>query len=337
MAVTVKGRLQSFARGFARPGLWARVLGTGWALVVVAWPVPSREGARAPAAAATAESLYRPTEQSAAMLGLKGVRLYQSNEGKPRWKLVADGAEIFRAENYCLFQKIDAEFFSKKGNVIRAQSDYGTSKLNPQSDFEEIELQGNVVLNSSQGYRMRVETLTYDGPKHELRSNDPVELVGPNPAKPAIVLKGKGLVGDVDEERFRLLKDVTVDRQLSGSERRLKVSARSGDFFTAEHRSIFYKSAKARLPELEVQADRIELAFGGVVESMAAQGGVKLKSRDRVGRADGATFDLTTGAVVLKGAAQVSSPDGEVKGNRISFDMDGDRFEVDAAEGKQRG
>lgn len=324
-------------KGWFRPFPWLRVLGTAWAAIVLAWPVSSQDGTRAPAAASAAESLYRATASSTAMLGLKGVRLYQSNEGKPRWKMVAEGAEIFRAENYCLFQRIDAEFFSTSGNVVRSSSDYGSSKLNPQSDFEEIELQGNVVVVSSQGYRMRVDTLVYDGPKHQLRSGDPVELTGPDPAKPAVVLKGKGLIGDVEVERFRLLKDVTVDRQLSGSERRLKVSARTGEFFTAEHRAVFSKNAKARLPELEVQADRIELAFGGALESMQAQGGVRLKSRDRQGRADAATFDLSTGAVVLKGTAEVSSPEGEVKGNRISFDMDGDRFEVDSAEGRQRG
>jgi lipopolysaccharide export system protein LptA len=70
---------------------------------------------------------------------------------------------------------------------------------------------------------------------------------------------------------------------------------------------------------------------------MEAEGAVRLQSRDRKGRANGATFDLATGSVLLKGAAEVSSPDGEVKGDRISFDLDGDRFEVESAEGRQRG
>ena len=337
MSIRFPKRLKQIVRWGTQPFPWIRALGTGWAVVVLAWPMPARDGTRVPASATNAESLYRATEASTAMFGLKGVRLFQSNEGKPRWKMVAEGAELFRSENYCLFQKIDAEFFSTTGNVIRSQSDTGRSKLDPQSDFEEIELQGNVVVHSSQGYRMRTATLTYDSPKHELRSNDAVEFAGPNPAKPQIVLRGKGLIGDLEVERFRLLKDVTVDRKLSGSERRLRVTSRTGEFFTAEHRSVFSKNARARLPELEVEADRIELVFGGVAESMTAQGSVRLKSRDRKGRADGATFDLSTGGVLLKGAAEVSSPEGEVKGNRISFDLDGDRFEVDAAEGKQRG
>jgi LPS export ABC transporter protein LptC/lipopolysaccharide transport protein LptA len=323
--------------GSLRASFWVRALGTAWTVVIVAWPVPSQEGSRAPAASASAESLYRPTEDSTAMLGLRGVRLFQSSEGKPRLRMVAAGAEIFRSENYCLFQKIDAEFFASSGKLIRAESDDGRSKLDAQSDFEEVELRGNVVVRSSEGYRMRVDTLVYDAPKHQLRSNDPVEIVGPNAARPTLVLKGKGLVGDVDEERFRLHRDVTVDRQLSGTDRRLKVSAQSGEFFTAQHRAVFTKSARARLPNLEVQADRIELAFGGALEAMEAQGDVRLKSGDRSGRANGATFDLSTGAVVLRGAAEVVSPDGEVKGQRISFDLNGDRFEVDAAEGRQQG
>lgn len=309
-------------------------LAFSWGVLLVLWPEAGNEVASLhdESKQATGEGLYK-SSLTKANFGLLGVRFYQSSEGKKRWNIKSDFAELHRKENYAFMQVVTAEFLAgKTGNVVLTTSRYGRSLLDKQS----VELEGDVTVRSKKGYLFTMDKLNYDGKSHEFTSDDVVNMRGPDIQRPKMTLRGTGLLADVDSEHFFLKKNVTAQRKLSSGDS-LRITSRSGEFFTEEQRSVFISKVHSVLPKIGIDSDVLEVSLADEKESMEAHGNVVLKSRDRVGYADSAFLEVGTNRIVLEGKARVDAKDNQIRGRRILLFTDDDRIEVEEAEGKVKG
>jgi lipopolysaccharide transport protein LptA len=217
----------------------------------------------------------------------------------------------------------------KSGNVVRAESDYGRSYLSRKV----VDLNGDVRITSKQGYRFRMENLTYQGMSRQFSSPDLVKMEGPDPEKPRMRLRGTGLIGHVDNEHFFLKKQVHGERRLGGSGDWLKIDSQQGDFFTGEQRSIFSGKVKAVMPKMTVDCDKLKLLLSGESEDIEATGNVKVLMRNRAAYADTASLVVGGNQILLEGKARVDSKDNQIRGRKILLFTDEDRIEVEEAEG----
>ncbi len=297
-----------------------------------------------PAAPRSAEEAQFATQLANAPFGLLGVRFYESFEGKKRWNIQSRFAELHRKENYAFLEDVAADFFSEKtGNRIQTKSKYGRSRI----DQQKIDLEGNVSIHSKRGYLFEMDRLSYDGSSHEFNTEDTVSMKGPSVAAPTMTLKGTGLVGNIDTEHFLVKNNVTALRKLKSNEW-LKITSRSGEFFTEEQRAVFVGGVKAAMPRVSIDSDIFELSVSEETEAILARGNVVLKQRDMVGRAESAGMEIGSSRIVLEGNAQIESksanpepgslnaPDAKqnrISGRRIVVYTDEDRIEVESAEG----
>ncbi len=275
------------------------------------------------------EGLYK-SSLTRANFGLLGVRFYESVAGRKRWNIRSRFAEMHRKENYAFLEEVNADFFAEKtGNVVVTRSDYGRSLI----DKNMVDLEGNVVIRSKRGYRFNMEKLRYHGEDHHFTSEDPVQMKGPDVERPTMILRGTGLWADVDNEHFKLKRNVAAQKKMSTKEW-IKINSRMGEFFTEEQHAIFTGKAHAILPTAEIDSDVFEIAITNDRESLTANGNVRLVNRDRIGRAESAFLEVGTGKIVLEGKAQIDSKGNLIEGRRITLYTDDDRIEVEGAEGK---
>lgn len=272
--------------------------------------------------------LFSP-ELTKAPFGLTGVDFYESFQGKKRWNIKSKFAELHRKENYAFLQVVDSDFFSERsGNRIHTQSKYGRSRL----DKQRLDLEGDVTIHSKRGYLFEMDRLAYEGTTHEFNSEDPVSMKGPDINQPAMLLKGIGLVGNIDTEHFLVKKNVTAQRRLKSNEW-LKISSRAGEFFTEEQRAVFIGKVKAVMPRLNVESDVFELSISQEKESIRARGNVVMRQRNMVGRAETAGMELGSSRIILEGNAKIDSKGDQIRGKKIVVYTDEDRVEVESAEG----
>jgi LPS export ABC transporter protein LptC/lipopolysaccharide transport protein LptA len=301
-----------------------------WACLLVFWPENSNVTDNSEDSGATfGEELYK-SSITTANFGMLGVNFYESEAGNKRWNIRTKFAELHRKENYSFMRYVDADFFSTNTkNIIRTKSNFGRSYM----DKNRIELTGDVSIHSRRGYLFEMQHLDYDGKAHELASEDLVHMKGPVVSHPAMLLKGIGLKGNIDSERFQLQKNVSALKQLKSQEW-MRVSSRNGEFFTEEQRAVFNGKVHSLLPGTELESDRLELQMSDKTESLVAKGHVNLKNKNRVGTAESAFIELGGNKIILEGKAHIDSKDNQIQGKRIVLFTDEDRVEVEEAEGR---
>ena len=305
-----------------------RVLVAGFLFLgVLLWPTASNR--RIIGDSADGEGLYR-SSLTRANLGLSGIRLYESSQGKKHWNIESEFAELHRKENFAYLRSVLARFFAERtGNMITTRSNFGDARF----DKQLIHLNGDVKVESKKGYLFTMPSLTYIGEKHAFLSDSAVQMRGPPASRPTIFLRGKGFSADIDREHFLLRKNVSGHKKLKGAEW-LRVRSRSGEFFTNEQRSVFVGDVQSQLPRIVMESDTMEMALAEGDESILARGNVHLHNRGREGLAEYAFLKIGTNKVVLEGKAQVRSEDGTLLGRRITLYTDEDRIEVEGAEGR---
>ncbi len=268
-----------------------------------------------------------------ANFGMLKARFYETVQDRSHWKILSEFAELHRREDYAFLTTVAAEFTSaKSGNVVKTTSQFGRTYLTR----KDVELNGNVQIQSQQGYLFRMENLTYSGRSHQFQSADLVSMEGPDPLKPKMRLRGTGLIGNADSEHFILKKNVTGERRLGGSGAWMKITSLQGEFYTAESRSLFIGRVKAILPKMAVDCDKLRLVVADETEDIEARGNVKVTTRGRTAYADTAVLQVGGSQILLEGKARVDSKDNQIRGRRILLFTDEDRIEVDDAEGSSR-
>ena len=265
-----------------------------------------------------------------APFGLLGVNFYESLEGKKRWNIRSQFAELHRKEDYAFMKGVDADFFSDKtGNIVETRSDYGRSQL----ERQKVELDGRVTIKSHRGYLFEMDTLNYDGNSHEFTTEDLVKMKGPKVTSPTMYLKGTGLWGDIDDEHFILHRNVTAQRRLKDNGW-MRINSKAGEFYTEQERAVFTGSVHSTLPKAAIDSDYFEVTTSQDKESVQARGNVHLTQKNTRGVAENAYMEVGSNQIILEGNARVDSKGNQMRGRRIVIYSEEDRIEVEGAEGK---
>jgi len=298
-----------------------------WILAWVLFPISINQYP-APLRPETREGLYKASLTRAGF-GLLGIHYYESKGDAKHWNMVSKFAELHRKENIANLEEIDADFYAQKtGNTIKVHATRGTSYI----DKNVVELFGDVKIHSAKGYLFEMNSLTYSGKEHQFHTNDWVEMRGPNPDKPQMTLLGQGLIAIIDEERFSLKRNVSAQKKLTGKNL-IRIFSQRADFYTDEGKANFEGKVRTFLPELTLRSQELELYSSEKNEKIVARGNIYLENKDRIGRAQYTSIDLSENKIILEGNAQLKTKNNDLQGRRIILYTDEDQVEVEGAQG----
>ena len=155
-----------------------------------------------------------PPENSKPMENLppQGVAMQLSNvhyeqidqHGNKEWALDAQSAQVFNKEKKIVLKKLDVIFFSAKGKGFTLVADQGELY----TDSKDVAVSGNVVTTTDQGFQIESDSLQYSSQDRTISTTDKVTLRGNN-----MVMKGTGMIIDVEKETLRLLEEVKASEQ----------------------------------------------------------------------------------------------------------------------------
>lgn len=127
---------------------------------------------------------------------LEKICFVEEKHGKKTWELEAKAIYQYQGQNILLLEDVKVIYYAKDGRSFTLSGDKG--KVH--QDSKDMELVGNVILTSTDGYRLKTQSMTYQHLSKQVRTPDPVEFEGEQ-----IHLTGKGMLVDMEAKTFKVL------------------------------------------------------------------------------------------------------------------------------------
>ncbi len=130
---------------------------------------------------------------------LEKIRFVEDKHGRKTWELEAKSIQQYQDQNMMLLEEVKVIFFTKEEKSFIISGNQGKVY----QDSKNMELVGDVVLTSSDGYRLKTHSISYDHLEKKVTSPDPVEIEGEQ-----IRLTGIGMWVDMEAKIFKVLSQV---------------------------------------------------------------------------------------------------------------------------------
>jgi LPS export ABC transporter protein LptC len=122
-----------------------------------------------------------------------------------QWKVQAQEARLFERDRRAMLQVVAVTLFGQQGKEMTVTGDEGT--LNTETkNFVLANRSEPLVIRTESGYVIYTNHLAWTDQTREIRTQDPVRIVGHG-----LEVTGRGLLGYLDREEFEVLEDVHVD------------------------------------------------------------------------------------------------------------------------------
>ena len=130
---------------------------------------------------------------------LEKIHLVEDKHGQKTWELEATSAQQYQDQNMLVLKDVKVTFFSKDGRVFSLSGKEGKVY----QDSKNLEIIGDVVLTSNDGYRLKTQSISYNHKENKARTSDPVEIEGEQ-----LRLEGRGMLVDMEAKTFKVLSQV---------------------------------------------------------------------------------------------------------------------------------
>ena len=130
---------------------------------------------------------------------IEKIRFVEDKEGRKTWELEAKAMQQYQGQNTMVLEDVKLTFFSKDGRTFTVTGKEG--KVN--QDTKNMELTGDVIVASSDGYRLKTHSMAYNHKEKRIRTQDAVELDGEQ-----LWLRGRGMLVDMEAHTVNILHEV---------------------------------------------------------------------------------------------------------------------------------
>ena len=122
-----------------------------------------------------------------------------------QWQVQAQEARLFERDKRAMLQVVAVTLFGQQGKELTVTGDEGTLDTETKN-FMLANRSAPLVIRTESGYVIYTNHLTWTDQTREMRTQDPVRIVGHG-----LEVTGRGLLGHLDREEFEVLEDVHVD------------------------------------------------------------------------------------------------------------------------------
>ncbi len=130
---------------------------------------------------------------------MEKIRFVEDKQGQKTWELEAKLIQQYQGQNIMLIEEVKLTLFTKEGQSFIISGNQGRVY----QESKNMELVGDVVLTSSDGYRLKTHSISYHHLEKQVTTSDPVEIEGEQ-----IRVVGKGMWVDMEAKIFKVLSQV---------------------------------------------------------------------------------------------------------------------------------
>ena len=137
--------------------------------------------------------------------GIDQFSFMQSKGGAVQWHVQAQRARMSEAEHQATLEDVLVTLYGQKGWELKLSGDEGTIDT-VQKNFTLVRRTGTIPVHLQNGYTIYTNHLHWVEERREVNTADPVTIIGQG-----MEITGRGLVGKLDSEEFKILHDVHVE------------------------------------------------------------------------------------------------------------------------------
>jgi LPS export ABC transporter protein LptC len=130
---------------------------------------------------------------------LETIQFVEDKQGQKTWELEAKSVQQYQGQNIMMVENVKLTYYAKEGRTFVLTGNQGKVF----QDTKNVELVGDVVLTSNDGYQLKTHSISYFHSDKKATTPDPIEIEGEQ-----IRLVGKGMVVDMDAKTFKVLHEV---------------------------------------------------------------------------------------------------------------------------------
>jgi len=129
----------------------------------------------------------------------------QSKGDVVQWQVQAKQARLFEQDKRAVLRDVAFTFYGTGGDEVTVHGEEGTLDT-ATKNFRLVNRQTPIVVETRSGYTIYTNHLVWMDQAREIRTEDPVRMVGHG-----LEVTGQGLLGRMESEEFEVLQDVHVD------------------------------------------------------------------------------------------------------------------------------
>jgi LPS export ABC transporter protein LptC len=137
--------------------------------------------------------------------GIDQFTFLQSRSGIVQWQVQAQRARMLEAEHQARLEEVEVTLYGASGWEMKLEGDEGLIDTSTKN-FTLVRHRGPIVVHLQNGYTIYTNHLAWVDERREIRTEDPVQIAGEG-----LDVTGRGLIGKLDAEEFRILEDVHVN------------------------------------------------------------------------------------------------------------------------------
>jgi LPS export ABC transporter protein LptC len=278
-----------------------------------------------------------PAEISAADGGaqqkMQGVHLVESQKGARDWELFADQAEGFEGQGSWDISNVKVLYYNQEKIEFTVTGDKG--KLNTLS--KDMEIEGNVLVVSNNGYRFQAPSVFYNSQTRKLKSPADIKMKGPSDTQgDGLMVTGNVMVADVATSEMQIERNVVGEKKLNNG-KAFRIQSGSASFSGQSKKAKFSERVTIIVDTMRMEGPEAEFNYESekdFLQSVLVSGGVRVSDLDKYATAERVQFDPIVDKFVFTGRPRVVQHNDEIMGDQIIFIDGGKKVKVENIKAK---
>ncbi len=262
---------------------------------------------------------------------LKGIHLIEAKEGRMDWELWAETAFGYKEKGSWKLDKVKVQFFSSDGMYYIVNGDKGIVR----GETKDLEIEGNVVTQSSNGYVFKTSKTIYSSKDKKLFNPEPVQMTG-GPIKDVFHLSSLSMIADLSTDQI-FLKDKVEAQRATSTGKVVRISSQQAQFSNRDSSGSFRGNVVIESDGAKISGPEARFVFDSqnqFLQSMSMGGGVKIVDSLRWAEAENLEIKFVESEYRLTGNPRLIQNQDELIGEEIIFKNEGKRVQVRGAKAR---
>jgi len=220
-------------------------------------------------------------------------------------------------------EKVKAQFYSE--NVVyTVLGDKGAVDESKNS----MTIEGNVKLNSSNGYLFYTDKMHYDPSEKKITSDSKVSLEGPPEKDGRLYLEGYGLFVNMNTN-LMVMQDRVMGYKPMSDNRVMNISSQSAEFSGTKKSVSFKNNVVIKINKMVVRGNLASFQYkDGKLDTLYMDGGIHLSDQDKTGSSGEAIVYFNEDKYIFRKKPFVTQGENELIGDEIIIYNGGKRVQV---------
>lgn len=264
---------------------------------------------------------------------MQGVHLVESRKGERDWELFAESAEGSQGKGNWQLTNVKILFYNgeKVDYTVTGQSG------SIDSETKDMKVNGNVLTQSANGYRLQTDSIEYQAKKRLIKSPDKVRMSGPpDDQGKGILVEGNSMETMVEDNRM-LIHDAVRAQKLLNSGRKFQIQSQKAEFSGKSKLVRFSERVSIEVDTMKMEGPEAEFQYmqeADILQSVLLRGGVRVSDSDKYATSDAVKFDPKENKYTLSGRPRIVQNSDEIMGDQIIFLDGGKRVKVENIKAK---